>query len=305
MGSVDGTSGSFALASREILAGSLGGAASSVVGHPLDVVKTRLQAQTSSFRSLSTMECLRSTVRAEGTLGLWRGLGAPIVGAVVYQATVFTSFERILAHVRRADLTENKARLLSGCASGVVTSFVLTPFDAVKIELQLQRETAASANILKQAYNATRHIITTKGPLTLFGGLSACMVRDVPSSAVYLGSYYKLKEVIAAKLGQNRDTQSAGGWKSCVSQTVAGGLAGVFSWTVACPMDNVKTIQQEASLRGQRIGFCDAVSGVYQREGLRGFSRGIVPLVLKAFPSNAICFLVYERAKYLLGLLSS
>ena len=58
---------------RDVMAGSAAGVAITVVGHPLDTVKTRLQAQSSTHRLYTgTLDCIRQTFRTEGVKGFYK-----------------------------------------------------------------------------------------------------------------------------------------------------------------------------------------------------------------------------------------
>ena len=52
------------------------------------------------------------------------------------------------------------------------------------------------------------------------------------------------------------------------------------------------------------IFFCDkkptSVVSHYQTEGLSGLYRGLVPTMMRAFPSNAIVIVAYENVRDLL-----
>ncbi|CAN0878246.1 Mitochondrial arginine transporter BAC2 [Linum grandiflorum] len=81
-----------------LVAGGLAGVASWVCCYPLDVVKTRLQAQTPStpnpYRGI--LDCLTRSVRSEGYSVLWRGLGTAVTRAFVVNGAVFTAYETAL-----------------------------------------------------------------------------------------------------------------------------------------------------------------------------------------------------------------
>ncbi len=39
---------------------------------------------------------------------------------------------------------------------------------------------------------------------------------------------------------------------------------------------------------------------MYASEGIRGFWRGFGPCLVRSFPANAVCFMVYEQTKKVL-----
>ncbi|XP_011500069.1 PREDICTED: mitochondrial basic amino acids transporter [Ceratosolen solmsi marchali] len=71
-----------------LLAGGLAGTASWIVSYPIDVVKSRLQADTEA-RYSGALDCLRKSVRTEGYGCLVRGLNSTIVRAFPTNAVTF------------------------------------------------------------------------------------------------------------------------------------------------------------------------------------------------------------------------
>lgn len=76
---------------------------------------------------------------------------------------------------------------------------------------------------------------------------------------------------------------------------VAGGIGGLSYWLAAYPQDVIKSRLQTQRFESPMYhGIIDCARKVYAAEGLKGFARGLSPCMLRAFPSNAVSFLVYE-----------
>ncbi|XP_011877385.1 PREDICTED: mitochondrial basic amino acids transporter-like [Vollenhovia emeryi] len=71
-----------------LLAGGLAGTASWVISYPIDVIKSRIQAE-SSNRYSGAFDCLKKSVRAEGYSCLYRGLNSTILRAFPTNAATF------------------------------------------------------------------------------------------------------------------------------------------------------------------------------------------------------------------------
>ncbi|KAK7335940.1 hypothetical protein VNO80_28087 [Phaseolus coccineus] len=77
-----------------LVSGGLAGVVSWVLSYPLDVIKTRLQAQTPSTQKYrGILDCLRKSVREEGYEVLWRGLGTAVTRAFVVNGAIFSAYE--------------------------------------------------------------------------------------------------------------------------------------------------------------------------------------------------------------------
>ncbi|XP_071711716.1 mitochondrial arginine transporter BAC2-like [Rutidosis leptorrhynchoides] len=81
-----------------LVAGGLAGVASWVCCYPLDVVKTRLQAQTpnSTIKYNGIVDCLCKSVKNDGYGVLFRGLGTAVSRAFVVNGAIFTAYETAL-----------------------------------------------------------------------------------------------------------------------------------------------------------------------------------------------------------------
>lgn len=81
-----------------LMAGGLAGVASWICCYPLDVVKTRLQAQSppSPVQYNGIVDCFRKSVKQEGYTVLFRGLGTAVARAFVVNGAVFTAYETAL-----------------------------------------------------------------------------------------------------------------------------------------------------------------------------------------------------------------
>lgn len=63
----------------DIFAGTMGGIAVVLVGHPFDTTKTRLQTAPNGFYSC-TIDCVKKTVQWEGVSGFYAGIWSPLYG---------------------------------------------------------------------------------------------------------------------------------------------------------------------------------------------------------------------------------
>ncbi|XP_062023515.1 mitochondrial arginine transporter BAC2-like [Rosa rugosa] len=78
-----------------LVAGGLAGVASWIICYPLDVVKTRLQAQSMYPvpKYTGIVDCFRKSVREDGHGVLWRGLGTAVSRAFLVNGAIFAAYE--------------------------------------------------------------------------------------------------------------------------------------------------------------------------------------------------------------------
>uniref|UniRef100_A0A8C2PAV3 Solute carrier family 25 member 48 n=1 Tax=Capra hircus TaxID=9925 RepID=A0A8C2PAV3_CAPHI len=130
---------------EDFVAGWIGGAASVIVGHPLDTVKARLQAGSGYG---STLSCIRTVYRRESVFGFFKGMSFPLASIAVYNSVVFGVFsntQRFLSHHRCREPEAGPPHVLSdlllaSMVAGVVSVGLGAPVDLIKIRLQMQTE---------------------------------------------------------------------------------------------------------------------------------------------------------------------
>uniref|UniRef100_A0A8D1DL41 Solute carrier family 25 member 48 n=1 Tax=Sus scrofa TaxID=9823 RepID=A0A8D1DL41_PIG len=295
--------GSFQL--EDFVAGWIGGAASVIVGHPLDTVKARLQAGTGYGNTLS---CIRMVYRRESVFAFFKGMSFPLASIAVYNSVVFGVFSNTQRFLSRHRCPEAEAGpphmlsdlLLASMVAGVVSVGLGAPVDLIKIRLQMQTQPLQEANLgLKPraaalgeqpAYQGPVHciatIVRTEGLAGLYRGASAMLLRDVPGYCLYFIPYVFLSDWI---------TPEAHAGPSPCAVWLAGGMAGAISWGTATPMDVVKSqMQADGVYVNKYKGVLDCISQSYQKEGLKVFFRGITVNAVRGFPMSAAMFLGYE-----------
>lgn len=94
-----------------LVAGGVAGVASWICCYPLDVIKTRLQAQSESLysppRYNGIVDCFRRIVKEEGHMVLWRGLGTAVTRAFIVNGAIFTAYETALRCISNNNTNTN------------------------------------------------------------------------------------------------------------------------------------------------------------------------------------------------------
>ncbi|XP_054998411.1 solute carrier family 25 member 48 [Sorex araneus] len=289
----------------DFVAGWIGGAASVIIGHPLDTVKTRLQAGV-GYRN--TLDCIRTVYRRESIFGFFKGMSFPLASIAINNCLVFGVFSNTMRFLNQHYSDKPEASpptalshlLLASMVAGVVSVGLSTPVDLIKIRLQMQtrpfREGRPGSPAQKAAlgerpaYQGPVHCLTTivrtEGLAGLYRGLSAMLLRDVPGYCLYFIPYVLLNEWLTPE-------GSAGPSPYCV--WLAGGVAGAISWGTATPMDVVKSrLQADGVYTTKYKGVLDCISQSYRKEGLKVFFRGATISMVRGFPMSAAMFLGYE-----------
>lgn len=110
------------------------GVIGTVIGFPLDTIKTRMMLSGGSTASHSIFSMGRSIVGSEGVLGLYRGLVPPLLSLSALNTINFTSYSYFRQEVFHASNGWDFRNALSGLAIGPVSSLISTVENVVKVE---------------------------------------------------------------------------------------------------------------------------------------------------------------------------
>ncbi|KAM9856278.1 solute carrier family 25 member 45 [Aulostomus maculatus] len=270
----------------EFVAGSISGAVGLAVGHPIDTVKVRLQAQ-SLYKGI--FHCVAKTYSHEGLRGFFKGMAFPVLTTGLTNSVVFGAYSNALDYLtqsRRSDRSHGQPPcaahvFTAGCFSGLVQVLITAPIDLVKVRLQGQTTTLRYSGPV----DLVAVILKEEGPRGLFRGGMALALRDVPCYGLYFLPYEVTRKALTER-GKQPDTFAI---------LIAGGVAGVVTWAFATPMDVVKARLQMSGAGGREYnGVLHCMRVSLREEGVRVFFKGLLLNSLRAFPVNAVTFLSYE-----------
>ncbi|KAF9531941.1 mitochondrial carrier domain-containing protein [Crepidotus variabilis] len=278
--------------------GGIAGSIGATAVYPIDMVKTRMQNQRSTVVGQllykNSIDCAKKIFRNEGFLGFYRGLGPQLVGVAPEKAIKLTVNDLIRSRAMDPETGRIKIywELVAGATAGGSQVVFTNPLEIVKIRLQVQGETAKVGGAKPKG---AIHIVRQLGILGLYKGSSACLLRDIPFSAIYFTAYSHLKSDFFQE-GYN------GKKLSFLETLAAAGLAGMPAAYLTTPADVVKTRLQVEAKTGQThyAGLRDAFVKIYKEEGFKALFKGGPARVIRSSPQFGFTLLAYETLKDLL-----
>ncbi|KAF8832763.1 hypothetical protein HHX47_DHR1001554 [Lentinula edodes] len=114
---------------NELIAGSVGGAAQVLVGHPLDTVKTRAQIAPKGM-FVSNID-----IRKEGFFALYKGMASPLLGIAGVNSLLFAAYgvsKRIVSPYPQLSLPETS---LAGAMAGAANTILASPVEMFKVTM--------------------------------------------------------------------------------------------------------------------------------------------------------------------------
>jgi solute carrier family 25 citrate transporter 1 len=235
-------------------------------------------------------------IRREGTLALYKGLGAVVSGIVPKMAIRFSSFEMYKGLLNRGNESDPSFTkvFVSGLLAGTTEAvLVVTPMDVLKIRLQAQHHSLADPLDIPKYRNvghAAYLILKEEGISTFYRGVALTALRQATNQAVNFTAYQYLKNYLLEY--QNLDTLPS------YQHLLAGGISGAMGPISNAPIDTIKTrIQKSPTIPGQSgwTRFSTICTHMLKNEGWRAFYKGLTPRLLRVAPGQAITFMVYEK----------
>ncbi|TVY73288.1 Calcium-binding mitochondrial carrier protein Aralar1, partial [Lachnellula suecica] len=271
--------------------GSLAGAFGAFMVYPIDLVKTRMQNQRSSrvgeMMYKNSLDCAKKVIRNEGFTGLYSGVLPQLVGVAPEKAIKLTVNDLVRAHFSdQSGKIWIPHEILAGGTAGACQVIFTNPLEIVKIRLQVQGEVAKSATNVPR--RSAMWIVKNLGLIGLYKGASACLLRDVPFSAIYFPTYNHLKRDY---FGESQ-TKKLG----ILQLLTAGAIAGMPAAYLTTPCDVIKTRLQVEARKGESsyTSLRHCARTIFAEEGFKAFFKGGPARVLRSSPQFGFTLAAYE-----------
>lgn len=183
----------------KLTSGGLAGAAANTICYPFDYARTRLASDLKKgggqFKGIG--DCIATTVRAQGIVGLYTGWSVTVAGAFVYRAGQLGLFKQI------QDMNPYKD---DKGTIGVVSSFIAVtaartaimpfnyPFDTVRRRMMLQSEKPKAERLYKGSFDCFNQVLKKEGLKGMYKGMVPELFRGVGGSLVIV-AYDRIKTI--------------------------------------------------------------------------------------------------------------
>ncbi|XQJ25149.1 mitochondrial carrier protein, putative [Leishmania guyanensis] len=295
-----------------LIPGAAQGAATVLLGHPLDTAKVRMQAA-GPHTSRSTIGTMWSMATAEGPRSLYRGAVPPLVMEGAKRSLQFALWDWMRAFARDAPKSRSDANraasggagsawdaarhvvhrgmvgiggstFVSGAVAGGVGTLIGCPMHVIKIQTQCQTSLST-----QNAWTCMRSIYDQEGFLGFYRGFRYNVVKDVCFASMYLGLYAILRDhpflepptlnpaAATATTDPSRRTK--------LGAFLSGAVASMATWALLFPLDTIKTLVQARQAH--------AVVAMLHQPAL--LYRGLTASLMKAGPVSGVAMAVYEQ----------
>lgn len=300
---------------ESIICGGAAGLFSRFVMSPLDVLKIRLQLQTTKITGITKrhnaaqearigtvlFSTIRNILKNEGITAFWKGNVPAEFLYVFYGAAQFTSYKAtnkfFNTELRNNNLPESVVVFLSGATAGLFATSITYPFDLLRTRFAADKIIERKGRGLVMIGEFTR-ILRNEGPRGFFVGLTPTLAGVLP----YMGSFFLVYE------GSREIMRSNPAIFGSISPEAVGGLvAGGVSKALVFPLDVVRKRIQTASderLVGRSGASARKIPGymlnIVRTEGILGLYRGFLVSLAKSGPTSAVTIWTFEKVLYLM-----
>lgn len=285
---------------EHLLAGISGGLTSTLILHPLDLIKIRFAVndgrQHTTPKYGGIVNAFKTIFHEEGWRGLYRGVTPNLWGAGTSWGLYFLFYNGLKKRIQNGNIEiplGPDMHLLAASQAGVLTLLITNPLWVVKTRLCLQYSTTLNNNVIYGGMmDALKRIYKTEGLKGYYKGLTPGIF-GVSHGAVQFMAYEEMKNrynlyhgtPITKKLGTVEYLCFA-----AISKFIAAGST--YPYQVV-----------RARLQNQHYSYknsWDCITQTWHYEGWRGFYKGLGTNLLRVTPATMITFLTYENVSHYL-----
>lgn len=180
----------------------------------------------------------------------------------------------------------------AGFFSGILSAFIFSPFDNVRIRIFSYQNVIDSKNKKYKnntIYDTVYKVIKKEGLIGLYTGLSLSLLRESFASTIYFSFFeYNMNKIRIEEFSYSNYL-----WKFYF-----GALSGGIVWTTTLPLDVIKTryisdrILAHCKFCYKGIFDCSLIT--YNKEGFKGFYTGYKLMIIRSFIVNGFVLTAYD-----------
>ena len=296
-------------------AGILGGLSSTIILHPLDLLKIRFavsDGQPSLKKNYKNVRNAFSTiVREEGFSGLYKGVIPNCLGAGAAWGLYFLFYNSIKKEMLNSNQQQHLGifkHMFAGACAGALTTTITNPIWVVKTRLCLQYgQNSAPApapvggpatsllpenRVYNGTWDALKKVWKYEGVTGLYRGYIPGLL-GVSHGAVQLAAYEEMKKIYLTRLGLPSEHKLG-----TMQYLTCAALSKLLAASITYPYQVIRARLQDQHVNYE--GVIDVVKKTWRYESYSGFYKGFRAYLLHVTPNICIVFFVYESVSEVL-----
>ncbi|XP_054280878.1 probable mitochondrial glutathione transporter SLC25A40 [Macrosteles quadrilineatus] len=157
--------------------------------NPLELMRTRMQAQKLSWRQIRNT--FGDLLKKDGVKGLFKGLTPTLLRDVPFSGIYWATYETINASYPQQHQGSFGPSFLGGSLAGSIAALVTTPFDVVKTHQQvaLAEELITKKGMKRSTFTIMKDIYRVNGLSGIFAGLTPRVLKVAPACAIMVSTF--------------------------------------------------------------------------------------------------------------------
>ncbi|XP_012252066.2 mitochondrial folate transporter/carrier [Athalia rosae] len=285
---------------EHLIAGLSGGVVSTLMLHPLDLIKIRFAVNDGVTHTAPQYSGLRGAFseirRTEGLRGLYRGVVPNILGSGSSWGFYFFFYNTIKTWIQGGNAKKPVGpvkHMLAAANAGILTLLITNPIWVVKTRLCLQYTSdvhLAESKRYSGLVDALRKIYRTEGIRGLYKGLVPGMF-GVSHGALQFMTYEEMKNSFNNYRLVPIDTKLDTAHYICFAA-----LSKLLAALATYPYQVVRARLQDHHHDYRGTWHC--IQLTWRGEGWRGFYKGLGPNLIRVTPATVITFVTYENVSH-------
>lgn len=293
----------------EIISGLLAGFSTTVITHPLDLIKIRLQLSpelvkkpfqslyniigdinkeaTKDFMNHRSNNLLHRTKLPFQIKQYYRGITPNLLGNISAWSLYFSLYAEFKGVIKSGSNTANY--FVSSALAGISCTLLTNPIWVLKT--RILGSSKSQVNAYKSLWDGVSSILKKEGVLSFWKGTIPSMFQVFQGSLQFT-FYDKTKDYfIHRKYHTNSELNT-------FEFAIASAFSRITSMVIMYPSQVIKARLQDYNFNNEKRSITSIVQNVWKNEGhWRGFYKGIGANMLRVVPATSITFVVYESVK--------
>ncbi|CAX40723.1 mitochondrial flavine adenine dinucleotide (FAD) carrier protein, putative [Candida dubliniensis CD36] len=292
----------------EVISGLLAGFSTTIVTHPLDVIKIRLQLSRDTPKTSHPLESVISVINrinqdAKVTyksnhkpkafnylIQYYRGITPNLIGNISAWGIYFALYAEFKSKVDTSNTTLNY--FTSSVLAGLSTSIITNPLWVLKT--RILGSSRNESNAYRSVTDGVKQMLAKEGITSFWKGTIPSLFSVVQAS-LQITIYDHIKVYLSS--GNHRSdsigtTSHLTTWQYLYSSA----SSKIISMLILYPTQVVRSRLQYS--QDSSLDIISVIKELYYKEGgLKGFYKGIGANILRVLPATCVTFVAYENVK--------
>ncbi|XP_005388885.1 PREDICTED: calcium-binding mitochondrial carrier protein SCaMC-1-like isoform X2 [Chinchilla lanigera] len=278
---------------KRLVAAGIAGAVARTCTAPLDRLKVVMQVHSLKTRKMRLINVFQQMVKEGGILSLWQGNGINVFKIAPETAIKIGAYEQYKKWLSfdgtHIGILE---RFIAGSLAGATSQTCIYPMEVIKTRLIVAKSGEYSG-----IFDCIKKLLKHGGVHTFFKGYIPNLLGIIPYAGLDLAVYELLKNYWLEHYAENSVNPGIMILLGCST------LSHTCGQLTSFPLYLIRTrMQAEALVEKEQIPMIRLIQEIYNKEGKKGFFRGLTPNIIKVLPAVSIGCVAYEKVKPYFGL---